>query len=281
MPQKKLNRLYSKALKDLNKEIKAYMDKFDELTRTEQYALSRNLDTVKRIDKILRDLNEETQLTVYDFVKDSAIDGYLKTMYDIEKDIKLNVDFNILSKDYIERLVNKKVEGKTFSQRLYNHRRKLASAVKSELLDGSIQGKGYRVIAKNIAEQTEANYNQALRIARTEGGRVQTETTQKAYEEAEGLGIKIMKQWVASLDDTTRDEHADLDGQTVGIDEEFEIDGYSAIGPRMFGEAEMDINCRCSTIVIVNGINPKLRMDNKSKEHIENQTYKEWKKGRG
>lgn len=280
--EKKMRNFYQKKLREINKEIKVYVDQYQEMSDAQRYALSRKKDIARKIDGILKDLQGETQETIYDHVKESAVEGFLHTMFDIEKQARVNLDFNMINEKYIENLVTKPTKGKTFSQRLYNNRRKLGQTVKQELIDGAIHGRGYKVIARNIAEQTEANYKQSLGIARTEGGRVQSETTQLAYEEAEELGVVMQKQWASSLDDTTREEHADLDGQTVGIDEDFEIDGWSAPAPRMFGDAYMDINCRCTTITVVNGISPKLRRENikrdGKKQIINHTSYTEWKK---
>lgn len=275
---RKLFNFYKQALSKLKKETKKYVDEFENLSISGKMSATRKLKMADTIDKILKDLSKDTQTNMYDFLKDKATDGYLGMFYDLEGKARIGLEFNMIDERYIETLVNKKVAGKTYSQRLYTDRTKLAKQVKSELLDGAVNGKGYAKIAKGIAETTEASYRQALRIARTEGHRVQTESTQRAYEEAEDLGINIMKQWMASLDDGTRENHADLDGQIVGIDDDFEIDGYSASGPGMFGDAEMDINCRCTTITIVEGISPQLRKDNITKEIIPYKNYNEWKK---
>lgn len=57
---------------------------------------------------------------------------------------------------------------------------------------------------------------------------------------------------MATLDGSTREEHAELDGQIVPIDEPFGIDGYFAMYPGDFGEPEMDYNCRCTIVEKLN-----------------------------
>lgn len=54
------------------------------------------------------------------------------------------------------------------------------------------------------------------------------------------------KTWLAALDDRTRDSHRDAHGQTVDIDEDFEVGDASGPAPGQIGEAEEDVNCRCS-----------------------------------
>ena len=183
----------------------------------------------------------------------------------------------MLPEGYIAELINTPVAGKRLSTRLYTNQSKLAQEATNALLQGAFRGEGYSKVAKRVGELTEANYKQALRIARTEGGRVQSTAKQRAYQEAKDKGIDIKKRWLSTLDKKTRHTHQSLDGQTVEIEEEFVSDsGAKAMGPRMFGKPQEDINCRCTTITIVNGIEPELRKDIETKEIIKYNNYNEW-----
>ncbi len=173
-------------------------------------------------------------------------------------------------------LVNAPVAGKRLSKRLYQYRDKLADNVTQNIITGLFEGKSYAEIARRVNEETEASYKQALRIARTEAGRTQSTTTQKGYIEAKKKGIDIQKRWLATLDKKTRHDHRELDGQTVEVDEKFSIRGHNAEGPRLFGVASEDVNCRCTTIEVIDGISPELRKDNESKEMIKYKNYDEW-----
>ena len=46
---------------------------------------------------------------------------------------------------------------------------------------------------------------------------------------ADELGMTYSKEWVSALDDRVRDDHQEAHGQTVGIDEEFEVGGARGI----------------------------------------------------
>lgn len=275
---KELYNFYKDTLKKLKIEIKNYIEEYETLSFSERLQAERSIKTANRIDERLKELSENIQLKIEDYIKNEADRGYYGTFYSIEGNAEVQIDFSMLNEDYIEELVNKKVNGKDFSKRLYEHRDKLAKEVTSALLNGAITGKGYRSVAKEIGELTEANYKRALRIARTEGGRVQSTVRQKAYEEARDKGIDLEKKWLATLDKKTRHSHQELDGQTIPIDDKFIFNGNEADGPRLFGEPSLDINCRCTTISIVNGIAPEIRKDNETKEIIDYKSYKDWKK---
>lgn len=274
---KELYTFYKEALKKLKVEIKKYIDEYEELSFSERLQAEKSIKTANRIDEILWNLSDKAQPRVYEYVRSEIEDGYYGSWYTLEGKENIQVDFSMLNESYIERLVDKKVSGKNFSKRLYEYRDKLAENVTSSLLNGAIAGKGYAYVAKEIGELTEADYKRALRIARTEGGRVQSTVRQKAYEEAKDKGIDLQKRWMATLDKRTRHSHQELDGQTIGVDEKFIFNGYKADGPRLFGIASLDINCRCTTISVVNDIDPAVRRDNETKEFIEYKSYKEWK----
>ena len=214
-------------------------------------------------------LSEKTHPTIRNYLKAEAEQGYYGTFYDLEQANNLSINFNLLTQSYIEQLTDKKIAGKSLEERLYQKRDKLAELATNALTVGAAKGDDYKKIAKNIGELTEASYKQALRIARTEGGRAQSTAKQKGYEEAVSKGIDLKKKWLSTLDEKTRSSHQHLDGQIVEIDEKFQSGKGKAEGPRMFGIASEDINCRCTTVTVVNGYDPALeRKDNTSGEIV-------------
>lgn len=89
-------------------------------------------------------------------------------------------------------------------------------------------------------------------IARTEiHGTFETTGRLAISQAADELGLTYMKEWVSALDDRVRDDHADAHGQTVGIDEEFEVGGARGMNPGETGDPGQDINCRCTSKYIV------------------------------
>ena len=234
------------------------------------------LKTANRIDGILNDLNSWSDAEIRRYIENEIEVGYYGTWYALEGAENVQLDFGILPERYIETLVNEKVNGQTFSKLLYKKRDELAERVTSALLTSAINGKGYAYAAKEVGELTEASYKQALRIARTEGGRAQSTAKQKAYKEATEKGVQLEKRWLSTLDKKTRHSHQELDGQTVAVDGQFNFNGHKADGPRLFKRASLDINCRCTTVAVVNGIAPDVRKDNLTGEQIEYTNYKDW-----
>ena len=272
---------YKEALKSLKAEIKQYTDNYEQLSFSKRLEVDNRLKTANRIDGILNDLNSWSDAEIRRYIENEIEVGYYGTWYALEGAENVQLDFGILPERYIETLVNEKVNGQTFSKLLYKKRDELAERVTSALLTSAVNGKGYAYAAKEVGELTEASYKQALRIARTEGGRAQATAKQKAYKEATEKGVDMEKRWLSTLDKKTRHSHQELDGQTVAVDGQFNFNGYKADGPRLFKRASLDINCRCTTVAVVNGIAPDVRADNETKETIDYKTYNEWAEAKG
>ena len=90
--------------------------------------------------------------------------------------------------------------------------------------------------------------NNGIRIARTEGHRIQVAANLDAMQAAKERGADVVKQWDATLDETTRERHRELDGQIREIDEYFEYSGGTVKAPGMFGNPAEDCNCRCAVL---------------------------------
>ena len=271
---------YKGALKDLKAEVKQYIDTYETLSFSKRLEVDNRLKMANRIDAILNDLNQWSDAEIRRYIENEMEVGYYGTWYALEGAENVQLDFGMLPENYIETLVNQKVNGQTFSKRLYAHRDELAERVTTSLLNNAVNGKGYAYAAKEVGELTEASYKQALRIALTEGGRAQSTAKQKAYKEAVDNGVKMEKRWLSTLDKKTRHSHQELDGQTVAVDGKFKFDGSEADGPRLFGRASLDINCRCTTIAVVNGIAPEVRKDNLTGENIAYTNYNDWRKSK-
>lgn len=267
---------YKKALKQLKKEIKGYIDNYDNLSFSKKLEVENQIAIAKRIDEIVAVMNDSTTQVIRRQIESEINNGYYGVWYALEGAENIQLNFPILDERYISRLINDPIDGVTFSKRLYKHQSELAKRATNELLMGAVRGDGYEVVAKKVAEQTEASYKQALRIARTEGGRARSQAKQRAYRAAQRQGVNMEKMWLATLDKKTRHSHQILDGKTVGVREQFVFKGNYADGPRLFGVAGLDINCRCTTVAVVNGVKPELRKDSESKDIINYKNYQEW-----
>lgn len=201
--------------------------------------------------------------------------------YQITQDAGMNLMFSVydettaakLLKDKPELLPRKEVNGK--KDKAWN-RTKIAGAA----LQAVIQGESIPKLARRIAVQTgETNMKAMVRYARTAMTSAQNAGRQEMLERAQGMGIKVKKVWMATLDGRTRDTHAALDGQAVGVDEKFS-NGLMFPGDPSGPPGEV-YNCRCTMVYDYEGFphDPVAdqRLDNESGQMIQNMTYPEWK----
>jgi len=102
---------------------------------------------------------------------------------------------------------------------------------------GVEQEEGIPDIAKRVADVYDGFEGyRATMIARSE---VVDASNQASLAQAREAGSTLDLMWVATNDDRTREEHAEMDGVTVAYDQEFDC----ADGTTMPGEA---VNCRCT-----------------------------------
>lgn len=96
------------------------------------------------------------------------------------------------------------------------------------------------------SEFTAMSRLRAERIARTEIVSASNMGSQLA---AESTGLTLVKEWLATRDGRTRDDHAEADGQTVGLNEYFVVGGEQMMQPGdPSASASQTINCRCVAV---------------------------------
>lgn len=127
-------------------------------------------------------------------------------------------------------------------------------SINAEVLQGILQGESIPKIADRLTHVTDMNRKSAIRNARTMVTSAENKGRQDSFKKAQDDGVIMKRIWVATLDDRTRESHADLDGQEVDVDEPF----VSMYGEIMYpGDPSADpcdvYNCRCSVRVDVKG----------------------------
>lgn len=159
-------------------------------------------------------------------------------------------------------------------------KKQITASVTSSIL----QGKSIKHMADDLQKRiTTMSRDSAIRTARTAVTGAQNAGRMDSYAAAEKMGIKLKKQWLATLDNRTRHAHAMLDGQTVDVDKPFKVDGYDIMFPGdTSAPGYLVYNCRCTVIADVGGVNTSTaqrRARNASTgkaEVVPDMTYAEW-----
>lgn len=124
----------------------------------------------------------------------------------------------------------------------------LKKQIAKHISRGIATSSSYAHIARNIDGASNIGFNKAMRIARTEGHRIQVLSANDAQHAAKAKGCEVVKQWDATLDGRTRPMHRLLDGKLAEIDEPFVVDDMEVMYPGGFGIASQDVNCRCALL---------------------------------
>lgn len=156
-------------------------------------------------------------------------------------------------------------------------KKQITASVTSSIL----QGKSIKHMADDLQKRiTTMSRDSAIRTARTAVTGAQNAGRMDSYAAAEKMGIKVKKEWLATLDSRTRHSHAMLDGEKVDQDKKF------SNGCRFPGDPQGPpweiYNCRCTLIAAVDGVDTSTAQRRARNpvtgetELIQNMTYQEW-----
>lgn len=237
-----LEKAYKAALKDINRTIKQLQSRPQ--TQSVVYQLKYQQNLRSQISAILDNMRDSQYATLNGYLNGCYQNGYIGSMYEIaQQGIPVTVPI-----DHAQVVKAVKTNAK-LSRNLYSHMGKylapLKKAVTQELSRGLASSMHWQDIARNIEDRSRIGFSNAVRIARTEGHRIQNAAGLDAAKAAKGKGADIVLQWDATLDGATRDSHRKLDGQIVEVGEKFHVGNRKADAPGHFGRPEEDINCRC------------------------------------
>lgn len=201
--------------------------------------------------------------------------------YEVEHGSKINTQYTLYDRFTVERLLRDNPDllprkaAINVPEDIKWNKKKINSAV----TQGILQGEDIDKISKRVADTvTDMNHTSAVRNARTmttsaeSGGRVDS------YKRAESMGINMLQVWLATLDNRTRHEHRQLDGQKRAVGEPFEVEGNKIEFPGdPKAEPFLVYNCRCTLIGQVKGVNLDLSDVNQRDSKLGDMTYEEWK----
>lgn len=202
--------------------------------------------------------------------------------YTLERDSNIDTGFVLYSEGTVARLIEddpqilpKPAPGvkKELAFPYYN------KLMTSAITQGIVQGETISEIAGRVARTTgESSYKSAMRNARTAYTGAQNAGRIEGLHQAQRLGIKVKKKWLAILDSRTRDTHKDLDGQTQEVDDPFVVDGDEIKFPGdPTAKPALTYNCRCTLTYVYSDYPSTMpRRDAENGQIVADMTYREW-----
>lgn len=245
----RLKAVYSQASKDCEEKIRQLSTRSD-MENLQSVIYQKRYQEVlkKQIDDALLNLQNNEYSNVDEYLNNCYTNGFTGTLYDLHGQ-GVPLLFPIDQSQVVQAVqLDSKISNGLYT-RMGEDVDKLKGSIRSEVSRGIANGSTWNQTASSLAfgmtSPFNKAYNNAVRIVRTEGHRIQNQAQSDTLNKAKAKGADVVKQWDSTLDDVTRDTHKALDGQIKEIDEPFEVGGLSAMQPGGFGDPAEDCNCRC------------------------------------
>lgn len=205
--EKKLLKLFKDTRKEVLNELKIiYAD-----IESSEYAKY-------QIDRLLASINNALD-SLYHKNEEQLTKAFIELYYKFDKEANIDLDiknsFNTVNENFIRETLKTNWSGLSFSERIWEHRRKLAFTIKGELSKGLIRGESLQDISKIISDKFDTSFSNAIRLVRTESCWVMNEATVNNYKNNNVKEYEIM----AFLDNKTSKICKSMDGEVVNVEE--------------------------------------------------------------
>lgn len=216
-----------------------------------------DIDQEKKIKSVTKTVTPAMIDTIVDSVSPVVLNEYTdKEMYEVVDEMGnatmvaagLESSFNMLSPQVVEFL-----QGYS-SDRIVGINNTTRNEIKDELTQGVLLGEDIDDLSKRIKGKYKEFYkNRSKTIARTE---VLRSSNFARFQGLSQPGVFEGKRWLTARDGRVRfvgtlSGHRALHGKEVMMNEPFRLGDSSAMYPGDFGVANLDINCRCTIVPVV------------------------------
>lgn len=210
--EKRMNKEFIKAYKQLEKEFFAFANKFGTDGKL-KYSQTRIIALMKEIKPHIDNLYDSHQVTLTDLLSEVYEDNYLKGMYELTIGTKVAYSFVGLDERAIKTAISYPWSGANFSDRIYNNKNKLITTLKQEITQSIIRGDTPDKTIKSVSKRLDISRKNAGRLVQTETSAVISSSDKKMYDEFE-----VEKyEYVATLDNRTSDICKSLDGKVFNV----------------------------------------------------------------
>lgn len=294
--ERRVSKEYARALRDLQDKLLKHMNAFKDDDRAHRKAVKDGSETPEEyarwrqaqmmqgqrwsdaVENMARGVTDTAQISM-DIINGRTPDVFAENhnygAYEIESGTTIDTSYTLYDRDTVMRLLQYQPD--LYPQASLNvpkdmlwNRRHITSAV----TQGILQGESIPDIAKRMRRVAQMSKVTATRAARTCVTGAENAGRVDSYRRAIGMGIRVKKQWLATLDERTRASHRKLDGESVDIDAKFS-NGLRYPGDPD-GEGSEVYSCRCTLVADLEEF-PAKEVKRASKLH--GMSYDEWKEG--
>lgn len=218
-------RLNTDELKSFKQQEKLYFDEATRLGLDPQYRkYLRNLSAKSYISKLeeitanirheIEKLSKEAEKGLELRLKEGYEDSYYKPLYDIDRTIGLGADFTAVGKRTVDKAIRSVWLEDNFSGRIWKNKTALITQLNQMLPQEFVRSRNPKEVAKDLARRLNANYKNAVRLARTEMNHISNQATMDAYKDS---GVLEKYEYLATLDSRTSDICREMDGKVFPL----------------------------------------------------------------
>lgn len=183
--------------------------------------------TQRRIDQTVRDIYEATSSTTDDVLEHVAEESYYREIFTLQQQADVAFPFEPLKKETVEKILNSRWSGRSYSENIWDNTQALADAVKREMLLSVLTGKSNKKIERDIFAKFGGDYNNVRRLVRTEACYVANQMKLETYKET---GVKWYM-YSAILDMRTSEKCRNLDGRKYKVSKARVGENYPPMHP--------------------------------------------------
>ena len=206
--EKQLKKIFVDTSKEIKKELAYFYANNTNTGNYENYRLEATLQAIYIALDTLFNKEEES-------LNKRLVEAYIDTYKYFDKLLNINTSFETINIGLVEQVVKTNWSGLSFSERIWENRRKLALTIKEELKKGLIRGESLQEMSRVMADKLNNEYSNALRLVRTETAWVQCEATKQNYLDNDIKYYEIS----AFLDNRTSKICRSMDGEVVNVKE--------------------------------------------------------------
>lgn len=196
---------------------------------------------VSRLQELQNNLNSqimiltgEQQVHVTNTLGKAYLEGYLQTVYALQKGLGFGYSFTVPNNDDVLKILKTPWNGNNYSNSIWNNKAKLTNWLNTDLPRHFVAGSSVQQMSKDLMGKVDTNYKNAVRLVRTEVNYISNQSTMDAYETQNVDRYQIL----ATLDSRTSEICMDMDGKVFEISEK----KVSVTMP------PFHVNCRTTTV---------------------------------
>lgn len=292
--ERQVQRVYRQAAEETEKKLNDYLAWFAVKDKIKQEKVKKGEITAKeyaqwrkgqicmgqRWQEMLDTLSSD--LTNADKIAMSIVNSYSPEVYalnhnyatfQVEQASMVDTSYTLYDRQTVERLLREdqdllpKARVDVPKDKRWNRQH-----IQQQVTQGILQGEDLGKIAKRLQTVTDMDHSAAVRNARTITTGAENAGRVDSYKRAEGMGIRMEQEWLATLDGRTRHSHRMVDGERVKVGAKF------SNGCRFPGDPDGPswevYNCRCTLVPAVSGVEQSNAPRNSK---LGGMTYEEWK----